>query len=394
MDLGARNPQLGSLFRGTGYATGALRGIHALVLVGGRQDSERFGQFPLALLDVLGRTVLLRTLDRIRAAGVGEIAVVSDTAPLPPHAPPDSRKFSVAGPQGFWDEARQQFRRLSRHSECVLVIRLGAWAEVDFAAMVNQHRQSGSAIVRAFSPAGEALDVFVISSSSQAEAAALLRGELRDERVNASAHHTLGYVNPLSTPADLRALTLDAFAGDCEIHPCGRQLRPGVWVGKGARIHPCARVLAPAFIGDSCRIRREAVVTRGSSLEHHSEVDCATVIDNSNIMSYTRVGAGLDVEYSVVGFRQVHSLLQNAAVDIADPYLLDAATAQLSTRMTAALGWLLNLLPATGRIIFEPRVENETMSPIPALRDASLASIEPQTKSYREMAASERYGKE
>ena len=257
MDVNARKAQSGALHR---VVPSECAGVRALVLVGGRPESERFGEFPLALLDVLGRSVLMRTLDRIQAAGVAEVMVLSDTDPLP-HSRSVSCQFSVADPQCFWDDALQKFRQLSSHSECVLVLRLGAWAEADFAAMVHRHRYSGSAITRAYSPARQALDMFVISSVNQAEAAALLRGELRDERIAAVAYHCDGYVNMLASPADLRALTLDAFAGECEIQPCGRELRPGVWVGKKTHIHRCARVVAPAFIGDFCCVQRDAVVT-------------------------------------------------------------------------------------------------------------------------------------
>jgi NDP-sugar pyrophosphorylase family protein len=398
MDLG-RNFQSGILHTGAPGPSG-LHGVRALVLVGGRPSIERFGDVPLALLDVLGRSVLMRTLDRLRAANVGEIAVVTDTALPPGRALLDSCKFSVA-PERFWEESLQQFRRLSRHSECVLVLRLGAWAELNFAAFVNQHRQSGSATVRAHAPAGQALDFFVISSANQAEAAALLRGELRDERIDAAAHCVDGYVNLLATPRDLRTLTLDAFAGECEIQPCGRELRPGVWVGRGARIHRHARIVAPAFIGQCCNVRRAAVVTRGSSLERHSEIDCATVIENSNVMPYTRIGAGLDVEYSVVGFHRVYSLSRSATVEIEDPYLLAAATTQISAGIFAALSWLLTFLNSFGsQSLPEPEAEptlsaaTDALSPIPVLSDASLASVEPQTKSYREMAAVRRYGNE
>ena len=92
-------------------------------------------------------------------------------------------------------------------------------------------------------------------------------------------------------------------------------------------------------------MRRAAVVTRGSSLEHHSEVDCATVIDNSSVMPYTRVGAGLDVEHSVVGFQQVHSIQRKVTVEIEDPHLIGATTTQFFARTLTAAGWLLGFLP-------------------------------------------------
>ncbi len=403
MDIGAHNFQSRFLHR-IAPNTSGLRAVRALVLVGGRPAMERFGEIPLALLDVLGRSVLMRTLDRIRAAGIGEIFVLSDTDPLPPHPGAAGCKFSVVNPEDFWEEALQQFRHLARHSECVLVLRLGAWAELDFAAMVNEHRRSGASVIRAYSSRLEALDVFVVSSGSHSEAAALLRGELRDPRIAALPHHSRGYVNMLSATASLRTLVLDAFAGNSAIRPCGRELRPGVWVGAGARVHRHARIVAPAFIGSFCTVRRAAVVTRGSSLEHHSEVDCATVIDNSSVMPYTRVGTGLDVGYSVVGFKQVYSAPRQVTVEIEDPRLIGATTTQFSARTLTAAGWLLSLLPnVLWKLLFEPSPEaapesvSKALGPsTSALGETSLAPVESQTQSFpeREMVVTRRYGNE
>ncbi len=402
MDLGARNSR-SCILRHIAPHSSGLRGVRALVLVGGKPETERFGEIPLALLDVLGRSVLMRTLDRIRAAGIAEISVLCNTDPLPPHAAAAGCKFSVVSPEVFWEEAVQQFRRLARNSECVVVQRLGAWAELDLAAMVNQHRLDGSSIVRAYTPREEALDIFVVSSGNQSEAAALLRGGLSDERITTVPHMSCGYVNLLSSPAGLRTLVLDAFAGTATIRPCGRELRPGVWVGAGVRIHHNARIVAPAFIGSFCKVRGAVLVTRGSSLEHHSEVDCASVVDNSSVMPYTRVGAGLDVEHSVVGFRQVHSIKRNVTVEIEDPRLIGATTTQFSIRTLTAAGWLLGLLPnALWKLLFKPSQTGPGAAPkshgpsTPALGETSLASLESQSESYRarEMVVPRRYGNE
>lgn len=402
MDIKPRNIE-GRELLNSRSGSSDLSGVGALVLVGGRSDEGRFCGFPLSLHDVLGRSVLMRTLDRIRAAGMRKISVLSDTDPLPPHSASSTAcKFSVVSPDFLWDEAVREFRRLGRQSESVMVLRLGAWAEVDFGAMVREHSISGAAIVRACSTRGEALDVFVISSNSQAEAAALLRGELRDERIAAAEHKTRGYVNPLRTPGDLRTLTLDSFAGETEIRPYGSQLRPGVWLGKGARVHRSARIVAPAFIGAFSTVRSAAVVTRGSSVEHHSEVDCGTVIDNSSVMPYTHVGVGLDVENSVVSARQVHSLMRNATVEIEDPQLIGATNIHFSARIFASISWVFTVLPdAMCKLLFEPRPEtmqvpaSEALVPSsPALGDSPLVVVDPPTKSYSEMATTRRYGKE
>jgi len=395
MDLDARNPQA------TGSAgTTSLRGVRALLLVGGRPGLERFAEFPLALLDVMGSSILLRTIDRLRAAGVSEIVVLSDTDPLPPRPSADDCKFKLAAPESFWNDALRQVRHLARQSECVLVQRLGSWAEIDFAEMLSQHRSLGSALTQACSPSAGPLEAYVIASNSLSEAAALLRGELRDARIQPGRYDTFCYVNPMSEPADMRKLILDSFSGQAAITPCGRELRPGVWVERGARIHHDARLLAPAFIGAFCNVHRGAVVTRGSVMEHHAELDCAAVLDNSSLLPYTRVAAGLDVEQSVVGFRQVHSLQHQITVDVEDTHLIASTQNYLSMRAHLAIHWLLAFLPnALWRLIFESRPQERPASEAlsssaPALGDTSLAAVESHPKPYQEMVASRRYGDE
>jgi carbonic anhydrase/acetyltransferase-like protein (isoleucine patch superfamily) len=283
----------------------------------------------------------------------------------------------------------------------VLVLRLGCWAEVDYAAMVGQHRRTGSALTQACSAVSGPLEVFIVASSGLSEAAALLRGELRDERVESVLYNTIGYINPLSEPAEMRKLVLDSFAGKTAIRPHGEELRPGVWVGRGARIHRDARLLAPAFIGAFCNVHRGAVVTRGSVLEHHAELDCAAVLDNSSLLPYTRVAAGLDVEQALVGFHQVHSLQHQITVDVEDTQLIGSTQNYISMRAHRAIHWLLAFLPnVLWKLIFESGSQEAKSAseklglPTPTLDDTSLAPVESQTKSYREMVAARRYGDE
>ncbi len=93
-------------------------------------------------------------------------------------------------------------------------------------------------------------------------------------------------------------------------------MKPGVWVGEGARIHHKARIVAPAFIGAQTKIRASALITRSTVIEHHAEVDCGTVVENSTVLPYTYVGAGLDVMHSVVGFRRLRTWCANVEVEI------------------------------------------------------------------------------
>src|SRR5512146_3031843 len=108
-----------------------------------------------------------------------------------------------------------------------------------------------------------------------------------------------GYINPLQDARDLRVLALDGFAGVAHIPPCGCEIKPGVWVADGARVHRTARLLAPCFVGARAKIRAASLLTRGCVVEHHAQIDCGTIVENSTVLPSATVGAGLDAVQSV-----------------------------------------------------------------------------------------------
>jgi len=82
------------------------------------------------------------------------------------------------------------------------------------------------------------------------------------------------------------------------------------------------------------------VVTRCSALEHHTVVDCGTVVENTSTMPYTYIGAGLDVAHSVVGHSKLFNLKRGVEVEFDDPRLIGEASSRAPLR---ALGSLLSL---------------------------------------------------
>jgi hypothetical protein len=103
--------------------------------------------------------------------------------------------------------------------------------------------------------------------------------------------------------------------------------------------------VAPAFIGAHAKIRALALITRGSVVEHHAEVDCGTVVENSSILPFTRVGAGLDVMHSVVGFRRLTHLLRNVEVEISDAKFIGMAPLSALSRLAGSTAALFAFLP-------------------------------------------------
>jgi hypothetical protein len=200
----------------------------------------------------------------------------------------------------------------------VLVLRLGAYAEVDFADLLQFHSDTGAAVTRVCDAEGP-LDIWVLDAVPGTRRGLSL--DLSSDASLPGAYRTLGYVNRLTGAQDLRRLAVDAFSGRCAIRPRGRQMKPGVWIDEGARVHRSARIVAPAYIGQGARVRASALITRFSNVERRCVVDCGTAIENSSVLPFTRVGPGLDVAHSVIESDRLMNLSRNVVVTIEDPKL-------------------------------------------------------------------------
>ena len=329
--------------------------VAAIVIVGARPEeleaagdnqytgavSEAFAEIPLALLDVTGKSVVHHVTDRLRSAGVEAITALTPEAPLR-EAEVQPECFSDAG---LWRAAEEAFSSYAGEGvENVLLLRLGPYAEFDLSAVLCFHaerRQNATLICDGNGP----LEAAVVQAARRTDAAFLIRNGLRAARLPAEPYVTPGYVNRLENAKDLRRLAQDALLMRCAIRPNGRELKPGVWVAEHARIHRTARVLAPAFVGAHARLRAASVITRGSVVEHHSEVDCGTVLEDTTVLPYTYVGAGLDAAHAVAGFGRVAHLRRNAEVDIADSRLLGTVTASPAWRTLKSAASLAAYLP-------------------------------------------------
>jgi hypothetical protein len=279
---------------------------------------------PLAAIDVLGRSLVLRAADRLIRHGVNQIYVVGQVDALK-DAPsiPRQVRLVAANDNGIWRECETMFGEAAQNgADLILVQRVGPYLELDYEDLLAFHLDRRNRVTPVVDAGGEALDVFCISASRRNDAAFLFRHQLQESRTPAAAYSYRGYCNPMLTGADVRQLTLDAFAGAIEVPPQGRQIRPGVWVGDGARIEHGARVLAPSYIGAHAVVLPAAVVTRFSSVEHHCLLDCGTVVENANILPHTYIGAGLDVVQAVVGNQRLLNLPRNVEIEIADPKLV------------------------------------------------------------------------
>jgi hypothetical protein len=358
---------------------------------------------PIGLLDILGQPVLERVIDRLDRFGTRGISVVTEVpgsvAPLAQGSIRPGLRWTDAVDGNFWRSGENSFNHLAQSGgELVLVIRLGAYLELDYEDLMQFHLGKRSRLTSVCDSQGAPLDVFVISASRRNDAAYLFRHQLQAMRDPGEVYHFAGYVNRLADARDLRILALDGFAGVAAVAPCGREIKPGVWVADSARVHRTARLLAPCFVGACSKVRGASLLTRGSVAEHHTEIDCGTVIENSTILPTTVVGAGLDAAHSVLGFRRIWNLRRSVEVEISDDRFVGALrsapirmfdnAARLAAFFTTSFAQVLLGRKASPT----PVVQEAVCRPAAALKKVEPAAEEGLPAS--EFIAARRYGNE
>lgn len=329
--------------------------LKALILVGAPVASDTPQQMmagvPFACLDVLGATVLERIAQRLRSIGLSQLSLISNAGPeARPYIERATLKAGFdavsAADDTFWQSAEDAFEQFRQSgTDLVLILNVGSYVELDYEQLIQHHIKKRCRMTTVTGPDGKGLGIFLVDGSRRGDANTLFRSGLQKVRDDCERFIAKGYVNALRSPSDFRRLAIDGLLERNAVRPFGKEVKPGVWVGDGARIHRKARVLAPAFIGSYSKVRAASLVTRNSVIEHHSEIDCGTVVENSTILPYTYVGAGLDVMHSVVGFRQISHLVRDVAVEIEDAKLVGGASTNTVFRTLGSAAALFAVLP-------------------------------------------------
>ena len=184
---------------------------------------------PIASLEILGKSIVEHTVARLHSAGIHAVSVVREVG----FSLTAGRRFV---PDVLMKQARKGFDR-------VLLIRLGAYAEVDCADLLRFHSEAGAGVTRVCDASGP-LDFWVLDSAPSGRRRPNL--DSASEVNPPSDYLTAGYVNRLADARDLRRLVADAFQGRCAIRPRGREVRPesGSMTAPGS-IAPRALLLPP-----------------------------------------------------------------------------------------------------------------------------------------------------
>lgn len=309
--------------------------ISALILVNSAKaamaSQGHFSAMPLALLDVAGRNALERSCERLQSQGVSRVTAVieGDRARLRPAVALSlGMDRRIVPAEHFWRTSENAFHELGQSgADLVLLIRLGAYLELDVEKLVQKHLVAQHRVTRAVAD-GLPLDVFCVNGSRRNDAASIFRSRFGGCRGQWTPFLHEGYINMLADSRDLRQFAVDVLTLKTQTRPAGNEIRPGVWVAPQAAIEKGARLVAPAFVGTSARIRSGAVVTRCTTIEHHAEVDCGTVIENSTLLPYSSLGAGLDLAHSVAGMGRIANLRRGAIVEVSDASLFGLVSAK------------------------------------------------------------------
>jgi carbonic anhydrase/acetyltransferase-like protein (isoleucine patch superfamily) len=302
----------------------------------------------LATLDVAGKSPLLRMAERLQQYGISSLSAVVEGGPSVGvrnfGLPSDITCISTA-PDRFWRTAENAFNEMAQNgAELVVLVRLGAYAEADFEKFVQFHIDRGGRVTQLAS-GSQKLEIFCISASRRNDAASLFRTQLAHCRSECPLFQHEGYLNPLAGPRDLRQFAIDILTRQTQTCPAGNETKPGVWIARGAMVEKGARVLAPAFVGSMARVRAGAVITRCSSVERHAEVDCGTVVENSTVLPFSYVGAGLDLAHSVAGMGRIVNLYRDIDVAITDPKLIATMSVASGKRLLTSATEVLTYLP-------------------------------------------------
>jgi hypothetical protein len=102
----------------------------------------------------------------------------------------------------------------------------------------------------------------------------------------------------------------------------GKEVQPGVWLARNARVHPTARLAAPAFLGENCRIGALAQVGPAVSIGKDCTIERETRVADSVVYRGSYVGPQLALKGVVVDRSRLISTGCDAEIEEVDELLL------------------------------------------------------------------------
>jgi NDP-sugar pyrophosphorylase family protein len=308
-------------------------GLGAIVVMGAEQETfcssaapviaeDPLLAQPMACVEILGRSMIERTVERLVRAEV-EVVSVLVAESISHLVQPFSATLGNVQVQVVTDAASAVTDKLRDYAERGIehsfIISASLYAETDLLDLFYFHREARQAATRALNNDGS-LDLWVVNclEAEQSNLADLLL----HAHAKGASYFVREYVNRLTHPRDLRLLASDVLRGRCAIRPSGQEIKPGIWVDEGAEIHRRARIVAPAYIGRGSKVKEDTLITRCSNIEKGCHVDAGTVVEDSSILANTHIGIWLDVCHSVANGNKLLSLGRDVVIEISDPSVM------------------------------------------------------------------------
>jgi mannose-1-phosphate guanylyltransferase / phosphomannomutase len=110
-----------------------------------------------------------------------------------------------------------------------------------------------------------------------------------------------GYWQDIGNLDQYRQANFDALEGNVRLKIDGIRIRGDIWIGEGAEIEDLERVEGPAYIGNYCRIGRDAVVGEHSVLSNSVTLRERARTTRSVIDAATHVGRSALIEGAILG---------------------------------------------------------------------------------------------
>lgn len=282
---------------------------------------------PLSCIEVLGASIVQRTMQRFADAGVDSFTILADASLLKviklANVMPGwlVKINSFQSDADVWPAIQSSLKNdFSSHANNVFLVKLGAYAEFDPATVLQFAENNDHAAVRINDRLGS-VGTWLLNEDANLESVSK-EFQNRGQDASIKTYFFEGYVNRLSRMHDLRRFVTDVFCSRCAALPQGNEVKAGVWIDDGAQVHKQARIVPPAYVGKNTKVGPASLITRSSSIERDCNVDYGTVIEDSSVLAGTYIGTGLDVTHSVVCGNLLVHLNQNLVMEINDEILI------------------------------------------------------------------------
>ena len=230
--------------------------------------------------------------------------------------------------------------------ETFLVISGDALCDLDLGGLVDRHRETGAAVTIGLKSVDNPLEFGIVVTDEDGKVERFLEkpswGQVFSDTINTGiyvlepevlehipvdgpydfskelfplllemgrpiyGHVMEGYWQDIGNLDQYRQANFDALDEKVRLNVEGVRLRGNVWIGEGTDIHDVEQIEGPAFIGNHCRISRDAsigphsVLSNGVTLRERartvrSVIDSATHIGRSALVEGAFIGRSCDI---------------------------------------------------------------------------------------------------